>query len=228
MVSLYDILRGDVIPLSGINVSIGRNTYDGAAPAVPINDLHLRSLNLYDASTSGTLTYNNTDKRIDLIRTPKETYPIVTAVFFQVVDTVGGQTITTDTPIIFDATPTYNTHPNIFVWNGSDQLSLGAGGVYLVSWSVTLSPNSTAKASSFSVRLMIDNGSGYTEEPGTICYANESFDYKVEATPVTISKSFLITCPPSLSSITLYATDNTTGRSVQKINGSSLTVQKVY
>lgn len=36
---LHDILRGDVIPLSGTKVSIGRNRYDPPAPFVPVEEV---------------------------------------------------------------------------------------------------------------------------------------------------------------------------------------------
>lgn len=138
MVSLYDIFLGDLMPLSGILISIGRNTYDPPAPTVPVNDIHHRTSILYDSQLasngSGILYFNATPNVFQVIPGNSGAQTITTAVCFEAYDSVGGSgvTATTTGTMSFD-TVRLNTHSSIFNYltsNGQHELQINASGLY--------------------------------------------------------------------------------------------------
>lgn len=90
MSSLHDIWRGDVIPQSGIDVAIGRNSLDFSSPVVPLLDVHLRRLELHDSGApaqSGIIQYNSESEHLELIPAQSGTQPLVAAVYLHVRNT---------------------------------------------------------------------------------------------------------------------------------------------
>lgn len=144
MASLHDIIRGDVIPLSGLAVSLGRNSFDPPSPTVPFYDIHHRTGVLYDsglANGSGVIYYNATKNRLELIPSNSGARAIITAVLFEAYATVSNSGIfATETTVAFD-TVRVNTHPEIFNYltsNGQHALQINASGLYQFDFSVTL------------------------------------------------------------------------------------------
>jgi hypothetical protein len=135
--SLHDILRGDIMPLSGLLVSIGRNTFDPPAPVVPVNDIHHRSSILYDSglpAQSGIITFNSARGRLELIPSNSGAQPIVTAVLFEAYDSLGTSAIGSVTTITFDTTR-LNTHSNIYN-SVNSELQINMSGIYEFSYRV--------------------------------------------------------------------------------------------
>ncbi|MCV0439804.1 MAG: hypothetical protein K5880_14345 [Hydrogenophaga sp.] len=153
--SLHDIWRGDVMPLSGVAVSIGRNTFDPPAPVVPVVDIHARQLDLHDSAldASGILSYNARQTtqggRLELIPSMSGAQPIVTAILFEAYDTTGGNTITTTIGTVALDTERTNTHPDIFVFdNTNDEVQINQAGTYAIEYRVGLDVSSGTRTSS--------------------------------------------------------------------------------
>lgn len=174
MVSLYDILRGDIIPLSGLLISIGRNTYDGAAPSVPVNDIHQRSAVFYDSGTligSGILQYNASRRNLQLIASNSGARQIMTAVLFEVYDTplVAGTSVTTAKTLNTFTDVRVNTHPTVYAFAGNT-VQINMSGTYQMDWRVTLQ-NATTTLSPFSTWLEQQApGGSFVEVSGTRSY----------------------------------------------------------
>lgn len=140
--SLHDIWRGDVMPLSGIPVSIGRNTFDPPAPVVPVFDIHARSLILHDSAgigSSGIVQYFGhpaSGQRLQLIPSNSGMQPIVTAVLFDAYDGTGGNSITTSATVVSLDTVRLNTHPAIFTLAGN-VVQINASGTYIFEYRIS-------------------------------------------------------------------------------------------
>lgn len=125
------------MPLSGIAVAIGRNSFDPPAPTVPVYDIHHRTSILYDSAlafhNSGIFSYNAIQNVFQLNPGNSGAQNITTAVCFEVYDGVGGSgIIAANTTIGFDVTR-LNTHPTIFNYlrsNGEHTLQINASGLY--------------------------------------------------------------------------------------------------
>jgi hypothetical protein len=84
MNSLHDILKGDIIPESGVSAAVGRNTLDFPSPVVPLLDVHLRRAELHDDNMSGIVSYNADKEHLQLIPSNSGAQPITTAVYIDV------------------------------------------------------------------------------------------------------------------------------------------------
>jgi hypothetical protein len=139
--SLHDIWRGDVMPQSGVAVSIGRNTFDPPAPVVPVYDIHARSLVFHDSGSnagSGIVQYNSENRHLQLIPSNSGAQPIVTAVLFDAYDALGGSGIfSVATPMAF-ATTRLNTHSTIFSFDSlKSELTFNMPGTYEITYRIS-------------------------------------------------------------------------------------------
>lgn len=175
MASLHDILRGDVIPLSGVLVSIGRNTFDPPAPTVPVNDIHYRSCILYDSglpSQSGILTFNSAKNRLELIVANSGAQSIVTGLAFEAYDVTGGTSLgaakTTNT---FDIIR-YNADSGVYAFAAS-VLQINMSGTYQFEWRVTTQQTTTPSPAFTSIGTWLEQqapGGSFVEVSGTRSY----------------------------------------------------------
>lgn len=165
--SLHDIWRGDVMPLSGVAVAIGRNSFDPPAPVVPVFDIHARSLVFHDSGSdvpsSGILQYNGQQSteggRLELIPSMSGAQPIVTAVLFDAYEAAGGLSVTTTiTPLSLD-TERVNTHPLVYVLAG-DELQINNAGTYVFEYTASYDIASTTRTSSQTVLRRQAPGAG--------------------------------------------------------------------
>jgi hypothetical protein len=129
--NIHDQWLGDVMPQSGVSVALGRNTADGQ-PAVPVIELNSRLLMLHDTLGSGVLSYNSDALRLELTPTgpaPSGMQPVVTAVYFDAYDSVGGQGLSVISTTVNLDVERANSHPEIFSLS-SDILTIKMRGVY--------------------------------------------------------------------------------------------------
>lgn len=163
--TLHDIFRGDVIPLSGIAVSIGRNTYDPPAPVVPVYDIHTREIDLYD-SGSGIIRYHN---RITFNPSNSGMTTIVTAVCTSAYNSANqalGSLFTDGTVIEID---TYHVNSeDYFADDGGGVFTVFTSGIYEITArsSCTYSVGTTR----FTIRCWLErssNGGAFAEMPGS-------------------------------------------------------------
>lgn len=171
--SLHDIWRGDVMPLSGVAVSIGRNTYDPPAPVVPVFDIHARTLVLHDSASSGILYYHDQGAefggRVELIASNSGAQSIVTAIMFDAYDATGGTTVTTSATTLNIDTVNINTHPAIFSLSG-DVLHISQSGTYSFEYAVSLD-NATATRTSSQANLQLQPpGGAFADIGGSYSY----------------------------------------------------------
>lgn len=236
MVSLYDIWRGDVIPASGLSISIGRNTYDGAAPAVPVNDLHLIELDLYATGTNtdpAIVTYNPGNARLELstpVAVPGSTQAIVTAIIEHVYDNeaTGTNAFSSATPVVFRAEST-NTHSDVYSWAGNTDLTINLGGVYEMHWRVSAIDNGGAgsRVTTFSVWLEEDQGGGFTEVPGTRSFGVSPVDITSSVKEGTANGFTLINVAPGY--IYRVVAEETSGNTCFQVEfGSSFLIKRMY
>ena len=138
------------MPLSGVAVSIGRNTFDPPAPVVPVFDIHARSLVLHDSGSdaSGILTYNaqadNQGGRLELIPSMSGAQPIVTAVLFDAYEAAGGTTVTTSLTTIGLDTQRINSHTAIFVLS-ADTVQINQAGTYIFEFRASFDSTTTTR-----------------------------------------------------------------------------------
>lgn len=171
MPSLHDILRGDVMPLSGINVSIGRNSYDPPAPVVPINDIHTRSLVFHDLSQSGILTYNAQRGILNFEPSNSGAQSVVTAVYFDAYDGTGSTNISTTNTTVVINTIRNRSHPEIFSL-ASNELQINMSGIYNICYRCSADNPSTTTRSSISWWLERQApGGSFAEIPGSRSYS---------------------------------------------------------
>lgn len=176
--SLHDIWRGDVMPLSGVAVSIGRNTFDPPAPTVPVFDIHARSLELHDSgnNSSGILRYNGTGpapgERLELIPSNSGTQPIVTAVLFDAYDSTGGTVVNTSLTILDISTERINTHPDIFVLNASSGVQINRAGTYVLEYRYSFdTAHATVRSTGRTYLERSVAGGAFAEVAGTRSYS---------------------------------------------------------
>jgi hypothetical protein len=169
MSSIHDIWRGDIIPESGVEISIGRNSLDFPSPVVPLLDVHLRRAELHDSgvlSNSGIISYNSLRNRLELIPSNSGAQPIVTAVLWDGYDTTGGTTVGVTTAVVTIDTERVNTHPNIFVHDGisANAVQINMSGVYEFDYSVSIdSTDATLRSSCRTgIQRSTDGGTVFT------------------------------------------------------------------
>jgi len=131
MVDLYDILIGDVIPESGVAISMGRNTYDSLAPTVPLHDIHSRSFELHDSGNSGVATYHAEQNRLEFNPSNSGAQPVTTNVTIDVYGNAGlGLSVGTFSPLAASFTTRYNSSPAVFSVLSSGIIQINMSGVY--------------------------------------------------------------------------------------------------
>lgn len=138
------------MPLSGVAVSIGRNSFDPPAPVVPVFDIHSRSLVLHDSGSdaSGILSYNaqtTTDGgRLELIPSMSGAQSLVTAVLFDAYEAAGGTTVTASLTTIGLDTERVNTHPDVYVLS-SDTIQIHQAGTYIFEFRASFDATTTTR-----------------------------------------------------------------------------------
>jgi len=173
--SIHDIWNGDIIPESGVDVAVGRNSLDFPSPVVPLLDVHLRRAEFHDSgenSNSGIVSFHAEKNRLELIPSNSGAQPIVTAVLFDAYDNTGGSTISSTATTLNIDTERVNTHPEVYALE-SDVLTINMSGVYEFEYRASFD-NSTGTRSS--VRTFMERrgrgSSTFAEIPGT-----RSFSY---------------------------------------------------
>jgi len=173
MGSIQEIWRGDIIPESGVDVSVGRNSLDFPSPTVPLLDVHLRRAEFHDTGAptqSGVVSFNSSENRLELIPSQSGAQPIVTAVLWDGYDATGGTTVTTTLATVTIDTERVNTHPNVFVHDGvvADAVQINMPGVYEIEYGVTIDAvNATTRSSCRTVlQQSTDGGSSFSEVTG--------------------------------------------------------------
>lgn len=167
--SLHDIWRGDVMPSSGVTVSIGRNTFDPPAPAVPIFSAHSKQLILHDSGTktgSGILTYNSNNNRLELIASNSGAYGLVPAIFWDGYDNTGGLSLS-GSPTTIGLTQRASSHSNIFVL-ANNIVQINMAGAYEITFRG--SADQTSSATRITMRYFVEEaaaGNLFSEVPGT-------------------------------------------------------------
>lgn len=169
--SLHDLLRGDIIPLSGLSVSIGRNVYDSLAPTVPINDVHHRSMNLY-AGLSGIITYYSLLRHLGVIPNQSGVQTIVPGDVICVSRAGADISIEEGTfaALAFD-TINVNTNSKLYSTAASGIIRVHASGIYDIGCHGSFANDTTTDR--ISRRLSIQklsplaNETGFVEIPGT-------------------------------------------------------------
>ena len=231
--SLHDIWLGDVMPMSGVAVAIGRNSYDPPAPVVPVYDIHARELDLHDSGGkgdggSGIVTYNaqttTEGGRLELIPSMSGTQSVMTAVYIDVYDTTGGNTITNSQTVVGFDTTRENSHPDIFVFsNANDTIQINQTGKYLVEYRVTYVASANTRSSSRTYLERQAAGGAFSEVAGTrtLSYHRDTLNLGGTATAKLILD---VTAGDTLrlSAIRLTGVDLT-----QFADGTSLTIQKL-
>jgi len=182
--SLHDIWRGDVMPLSGVEVAIGRNSFDPPAPVVPLYDIHNRTLVLHDSAGdpvgpispgfSGILYYNSLDPefggRLEVIPSNSGAQPIVTAVYFDAYQNAGGKVVTSTASTLLLSDVRANSHPDIFVPlpTLASGVQINQSGVYSFEARVSLDATSaTVRSSSFCFLEKQPAGGAFAIVPGS-------------------------------------------------------------
>ena len=168
---LHDIWRGDVMPLSGVAVAIGRNAFDPPAPVVPVYDIHCRSIVAHDSGApaqSGIISFNSKENRVELIPSQSGAQPFITHVAIEVLDSAGGNTIAeTATTITFDTTRV-NTHPDVFAFdNVNDAIQINMSGVYEFEYRTSLANGTATIQTYLSFAERQAPGGAFAEIPGT-------------------------------------------------------------
>jgi len=92
MGSIQEIWRGDIIPDSGVDIAVGRNSLDFPSPTVPLLDVHLRRAELHDSGApaqSGILSYNSHQDHelLELIPSQSGAQVVTPAVYIDIYNT---------------------------------------------------------------------------------------------------------------------------------------------
>ena len=221
------------MPQSGVSMAIGRNTADIAAPAVPVDEINGRLLTLHDTLSSGIISYNSDDLRLEFTPvgpTPSGTQSIVTAVYFDAYDDTGGQT-TSSTPItMFIAVERANSHPDIFVRNKvfgltETDLQINVAGVYEFEYAVTCTTTGNTRSSHICTIRRRAPGGSYAEIPGSLSrnYIRSSAGGGGTATRKVILDDVVVGEQFQVRIVQVSNVSNTTTLA----DGSSLTVRKL-
>lgn len=174
MSSLHDILRGDVIPQSGVEVAIGRNSLDFSSPVVPLLDVHMRRAEFHDSGApaqSGILSFHSEDNVLRLIPSQSGAQALVTAVMIDVYDAGGGQSVTTTASTIQFDTTRLNTHPEIYNFTTDGRIQIFMPGAYEFEFRVTLDAVSTTRTTTRTfLRRSINGGGTFLTIAGSDAY----------------------------------------------------------
>jgi len=173
MVDLYDIWIGDVIPESGTAISLGRNTYDGAAPTVPVHDIHSRQLNFHDSGDpggSGIVQYNAEKNVLQLNPGNSGVQNVTTAVCFDAYDDAGGGSIGTTVTVVNIDTERYNSHPDVFVL-AADEVQINMSGVYEINYRASANNATTTRTNALWALQRQEPGGSFAEIDGSRGYS---------------------------------------------------------
>lgn len=215
------------MPLSGVDVAIGRNTFDPPAPVVPLTSIHQRQAVLHDSGTpehSGVVSFNSGENRLELIPSNSGAQPIVTAVLIDAYDETGGTTVSTSLVTVIMDVERVNTHPNVFVLS-SNQIQVNMPGVYEIEYRVSIDAVDASTRSSCRVGLYrTAPGGSATEVTGARSYTynrlsaagEDSVACRVILDDVVVGDIF------EVQAIRIAGADCTT-----IADGSSLTIKKL-
>lgn len=167
------------MPLSGVAVAIGRNSFDPPAPVVPVFDIHARELDLHDlnspasdpperAAGSGILAFHA--KRNHLILNPSTSgaAAVCTAVFFDGYNTTGGlmaNSFGPGTTIPIDATRSTSSVEDFTL--ASSVVTVWASGTYEIT---VRAGTDTVSSTRLIMRHRLEHSSGggaFAEVPGS-------------------------------------------------------------
>ena len=140
------------MPLSGVAVAIGRNSFDPPAPVVPVYDIHTRLLVFHDSGTpahSGILSYHSQRGVLNFQPSNSGAQAVVTAVYFDAYIVSSGTILSTSPLNIFVDTVRQNSHPEIFAFvAASGELQINMSGVYCLEYRGSADNDSSAIRSS--------------------------------------------------------------------------------
>ena len=163
------------MPLSGVAVSIGRNTFDPPAPVVPVFDIHARELDLHDSgdSASGIMAYDGEREHLILNPSMSGAAPICTAVFFDAYNSAAGNVTNLFGGIgtVVDIDTVRSEFSDVFSIVGNDTIHVWTSGTYEITHRATC--RSTA-AGRFTYRIWLEHssaGGSFVEVPGSRSYA---------------------------------------------------------
>lgn len=166
MASIHDILNGDIIPQSGIDVAVGRNSVDFPSPVVPLLDVHLRQGEFHDdagdpdgVKPSGALSYNSELEYLQLIPGQSGTQPITTAVYIDVYNTASANVGNLTTPTTMPLNEIRSrSHEDVFSFDDAgDFIVIWTSGTYEVT--LRSGTDNTNAATRFVIRSWIEQSS---------------------------------------------------------------------
>lgn len=171
--SLHDILRGDIMPQSGVDISIGRNTFDPPAPTVPVSDANARTLVLYDSGImvgSGIVSFKSSNKHLLFKPAFSGVAPICTAVFIDAYNTSTSLgTTTTPTTVGVETTRAISSDKDFTIV--SNEIIIWGSGTYEIT--LKLSTNQTVGNTRYSATGFLEHSSAngsFVEVPGSKVY----------------------------------------------------------
>jgi hypothetical protein len=180
MASIHDILRGDIIPESGVDVSVGRNSLDFPSPVVPVLDVHLRQTDFHDSGAptqSGILYYNSEDEHLELIPSQSGAAAITTAVYIDTYNTATQRPGSLDTNTTTQALEVTRSLSDVTHFTlqeptpGDFFVSIWGAGIYEMTYRASLESTGTSRVIVRSW-IEVDTGAGYVEPA-----AARSFSY---------------------------------------------------
>lgn len=177
--SLHDIWRGDVMPLSGVAVAIGRNTFDPPSPMVPVFDIHARELDLYGktltdddpptvTSVSGILAFDGIRNRLIFNPSNSGAAAVCTAVYIDTYNTVSGILGNLIIPVVLPLELRTSSSPEDFTLDGLGDIIVWASGTYEITY--RFSVDSRVGNARFSGRHWLEHSSAagsFAEVPGS-------------------------------------------------------------
>ncbi len=171
--SLHDIWRGDIMPLSGVIISMGRNSFDPPAPVVPFYDIHNKLSSINVSTASGDLFYNSDLRQLDLIPNNSGSQSIVLGSILDVYRADVDEAISdgTYTDVTFD-TVRINTDPANYELRSSGIIQVHSSGTYDITYRISCESASVATLRvtlrSWLQKLSpIANETGFSEITGT-------------------------------------------------------------
>lgn len=171
--SLHDILRGDIMPLSGVIISMGRNSFDPPASVVPFYDIHNKLSSINVNTASGDLFYNSDLRQFNFIPDNSGSQSIVLGSIIDVYRIDVDEPISdgTYTDVTFD-TVRINTDPSNYELKSSGIIQVHSSGTYDVTYRISCE-NGSVSSARVSLRSWLQklspiaNQTGFSEITGT-------------------------------------------------------------